>query len=140
MGRHIDDVDEMKSGLFATNVKQVFAQRQKARNSNDSHALLRKESFCHLSGWERDHGVKRRRVELCSMSARVCWGWSGVAMTLVTCCATSSCHQPTSAGYCPTQPSNCSCTRCWQTAASALEYSFRLEVGRGDSLPLSRRY
>jgi hypothetical protein len=45
MGRHIDDVDEMKSGFFATNVKQVFAQRQKARNSNDFHALLREESF-----------------------------------------------------------------------------------------------
>lgn len=45
MGRHIDDVDEMKSGFFATNVKQVFAQRQKARNSNDSYALLRGESL-----------------------------------------------------------------------------------------------
>ena len=36
IGRRIDNVDEMKSGLVATDAKQVFAQRQKTRNSNDS--------------------------------------------------------------------------------------------------------
>jgi hypothetical protein len=137
VGRHTDSVDEMKSGLAATNAKLVFAERQKARISSALHSrrCMNEVNYPWSGTAECGQDV--------SMSVGCLHAWCSAGLGLVW--DSDDAHHVLRDFFAPlklrqrgTAPLNLPTARAssrWQTPAQTPEYGFKLEVGQGDSLP-----